>query len=71
MLFHPDLLFAAAAEWEASDFRHMPTLEELSQRNLVWREQVVGVWRYLEWVRKAAEHPNLFGSIDDALKEGD
>ncbi len=69
VLFHSSLLFAAVAECEASDFRYMPTLEELSQRNLLWREQVVGMWKYLEWVPKAADTLQLFGDLEVLYRE--
>jgi hypothetical protein len=68
VLYHPDLLVQAALEWEASEFRHLPSLQEIATRDLTWRQQVNGVFGYIQWTRKAADNPQEFGSIDDALK---
>jgi hypothetical protein len=47
----------------------MPSLKDLMERDLLWREGVMAAHGYLEWVRQAAEHPDIFGDINDALKE--
>jgi hypothetical protein len=49
--FNEDLLIQAAIEWEASEYKHMPTLDEVAGRNMSWSQQVTGVHQYLEWVR--------------------
>lgn len=61
--YHPYLTFRAALRWERSEFRHMPTLDEITAVDPVWENEVAIMHEWLKFHRDYYRRPQWLQNL--------
>ena len=59
-MYDAKLALRAALMYERSEFKHMPTPEEVADTDPAWEADIETALELLRWHEQALEHPEVF-----------